>query len=406
MPTPLPNSRILRHSVLLLLFFCVLLQSCDKSEETLPDATLISLQLSGITDQKSTIIAVTKTVETTVPYGTSVKSLTPIIEISTGASIVPASKTPQDFSQPVYYVLTSSEGKKTVYKVSVITLKQPSPEIISIDKNTIEAGESLLVKGKYFGNFQGVIQSYLVDAKNEEILVTSKLLDSTQIQITVPKTVSPQPYTLKINVNSNTVLSSSKVTVQYPTPEITSLSKRNILQGDTLFMKGNFITEGYTYKLQLTEGKNQTTSPVQKTSAGSHFSIIPKSILAGSYTVQILNESTQKISKSQDFTIQLYDINKPFVQGIISPNPSYKPGDKLIFKAQNFESFPARFFQIQLSNGSVVLFQNGVYSKITNTLMLDLPTTLKVGSYNITITLINTSNQEYVLELDEILVVK
>jgi hypothetical protein len=53
-----------------------------------------------------------------------------------------------------------------------------------------------------------------------------------------------------------------------------------------------------------------------------------------------------------------------------------------------------------------VLFQNGIYNKTTNTLTLDLPTTLKVGNYNIAIILINTSNQEYIIEMDEILVVK
>jgi hypothetical protein len=375
-------------------------------DENLPEAAIISLQISGISTQKTSIQAALKTVEITIPYGLSVKSLIPIIEITAGANIVPASKIPQDFSQPIYYVLTSAEGKKSAYKVSVITLKQPSPEIISFDKSEIEVGESIVVKGKYFGTFQGGVQAYLVNTKNEELLVTSRLMDSTQLQLNIPKTTLPQSYAIKINVNGNTITSIFKITIQYPTPEITSLSKKNILQGDTLFVKGDFISDTYNYQLELSDGKNQVSSTVQKTSKGEYYSILNKTISAGNYTVQISNETTQKKSKSQAFTIQLYDVTKPFVTGIMSPKTSYKSGDKLLFKTQNFDGFPARFFQIQLSNAKEVLFQNGIYNKTANTLTLDLPTTLKVGNYSIAITLINTTNQEYVFEMDEILVVK
>ena len=337
MPTLLQKCVALCYCTVLFVFPLLLVQSCNKIDDNLPEAAIVSIQFSGISTQKASIVTALKTVEITIPYGISVKSLSPIIEITTGASIVPASNFFQDFSQPVYYVLTSAEGKKTVYKISVITLKQPVPEIISIDKNEIEAGESLLVKGKYFGNFQGAIQTYLVNARNEETIVLSRLIDSTQIQLDIPKTAIPQPYAIKITVNGNSIISSSKINVQYPTPEITSLSKKNILQGDTLFVKGNFISEGYTYKLQLNDGKNQLATSVQKTTQGNYFSLINKSVSAGNYTVQILNETTQKISKSQGFMIQLYELNKPFVRGIISAKPSYKAGDKIIFKTQNFE---------------------------------------------------------------------
>jgi hypothetical protein len=406
MPTHLHECLIKRYIRYIPLFLIIILQSCSKVEEILPDVSITSLQIAGITTAKITIVKESNTIEITIPYGISVKSLTPIIEITSGATVVPASKIPQDFSQPIYYVLTSAEGKKSVYKVSVITLKQPSPEIISFDKNQIEAGETIIIKGKYFGNYQGAIQAYLLNSKNEETQLTSRLIDSTQIQLAIPKTVIPQVYMIKLSVNGNTVTSIPKIVVQYPTPEIKSLSKKNILQGDTLFVNGDFISDNYTYKLQLSDGKNQVTTSVQKTSKGEYYSILNKNISSGNYTIQISNETTQKRSKSQEFSIQLYDITKPFVSGIMSPKTSYKAGEKLIFKTLNFDSFPARFFQIQLSNGKEVLFQNGIYNKTTNTLTLDLPTTLKVGNYSIVITLINTTNQEYVLELDEILVVK
>lgn len=375
-------------------------------DENLPEAAIISFELFGLPTPKGSLLTASKTVEITVAYGVSVKSLIPLIEITAGASIVPASKTPQDFSQPIYYVLTSAEGKKTAYKISVISLKQPSPEIISFDKTEIEAGESIVVKGKYFGNFQGAVRAYLVNAKSEALLLSSRLIDSTQIQLNIPKTAFAQSYAIKIQVNTNTVTSISKITVQYPSPEITSLSKRNLLQGDTLFVKGNFIWEAYLYKLQLSDGKHQGSSTLEKSPTGDYYCVLHKSILAGNYTVQLLNETTQKISKSPDFTLHLYDVTQPFVSGIRSPQTSYQPGDKIIFKTVNFERFPARFFQIELSNGKEVWFQQGIYNKPSNTLTFDLPPTLKGGNYRIALTLMTTTNQAYVLEIDETLVVK
>ena len=124
MPTLLQKCFAVRFSLICLFALCILLQNCREINENLPDGAIISLQISGISSPKISILTASKTVEITVAYGVSVKSLTPIIEITAGASIVPTSRTPQDFSQPIYYVLTSAQRHKTVYKVRVITLKQ------------------------------------------------------------------------------------------------------------------------------------------------------------------------------------------------------------------------------------------------------------------------------------------
>lgn len=58
------------------------------------------------------------TVALTIPYGTSVASLTPTIAYS-GDSISPASGTPQDFSSPVDYTVTAADGTTKMYTVTV-----------------------------------------------------------------------------------------------------------------------------------------------------------------------------------------------------------------------------------------------------------------------------------------------
>ena len=55
----------------------------------------------------------------TLPYGTDVTSLTPIIIVSARAGICPASGAMQDFTSPVIYTVTAEDGTTKVYTVTV-----------------------------------------------------------------------------------------------------------------------------------------------------------------------------------------------------------------------------------------------------------------------------------------------
>ena len=62
----------------------------------------------------------THAVTVTVPQGTNVTNLSPTIQVSDGASVQPASDTPQDFTNPVIYTVTGSDGTTQEYTVTVI----------------------------------------------------------------------------------------------------------------------------------------------------------------------------------------------------------------------------------------------------------------------------------------------
>ena len=55
----------------------------------------------------------------TVPYATDVTSLKPNIKVSDGATVAPESGKNSDFSKPQIYVVTSKDGSKQAYTVSV-----------------------------------------------------------------------------------------------------------------------------------------------------------------------------------------------------------------------------------------------------------------------------------------------
>ena len=84
-----------------------------------------------------TISVASGTVSVTVPFGTSITTLTPTIAIS-GTSISPASGASQDFTHPVAYTVTGSDGLVRTYWVTVTVSAQvvPPPPTISVATST------------------------------------------------------------------------------------------------------------------------------------------------------------------------------------------------------------------------------------------------------------------------------
>jgi hypothetical protein len=67
------------------------------------------------------------TITLDVPYGTNVTNLIPLINISSNASVLPASSAVQDFTNPVIYKVTAEDGSTQNYVVTVNILSKPSP---------------------------------------------------------------------------------------------------------------------------------------------------------------------------------------------------------------------------------------------------------------------------------------
>ncbi|HOB81827.1 MAG TPA: S-layer homology domain-containing protein, partial [Peptococcaceae bacterium] len=75
-----------------------------------------------------------KTIAVTVPYGTDVTSLTPTL-VHTGASIVPASGTSQDFTNPVVYTVTAADATTAQYTVTVTIAPDTDASLTSLAVN-------------------------------------------------------------------------------------------------------------------------------------------------------------------------------------------------------------------------------------------------------------------------------
>jgi len=119
----------------ILLVSAILIWSCDNSIEdglvTNVSVNVSSFKVNGVSgdiDNKNDKITVT------LPYGTSVKALSPIIEIPQGAGISPASGTVIDFSQPVKFRVKNGN----IYKDYQVTVQAQVP-IISFKINGLSA---------------------------------------------------------------------------------------------------------------------------------------------------------------------------------------------------------------------------------------------------------------------------
>lgn len=123
------------QKAILLLVSAMLICSCDTDIEdglvTDVSVNVSSFKVNGVVgeiDNKNDKITVF------LPYGTSVKSLSPSIEIPQGASVSPASGTTMDFSQPVKFRVKNGNIYKD-YQVSVMA-KVP---IVSFKINGLSA---------------------------------------------------------------------------------------------------------------------------------------------------------------------------------------------------------------------------------------------------------------------------
>lgn len=112
------RTKQLFHFILLAYLLVGLLSGCIKDEPLNPEADIISFNLpEGVAKEEITIDGVN--IHFTAKNGANLKQIVPQIEISKGATIEPSALTPQDFSQPVTYTVTSqNQENKKVYTVS------------------------------------------------------------------------------------------------------------------------------------------------------------------------------------------------------------------------------------------------------------------------------------------------
>lgn len=391
----------LAHIPFVVLFCCFL--SCEKDKQPEAPPQILAFSFPGTNVISVQIDHELKIVKVMLPYRSEVKGLTPLVQFSSDSEIIPASGMEQDFSRPVYYTLISDRGVKVIYTVRIETEEQPSPSIVAFEKDSVEAGKEFTVLGKHFGSIQPEVDCFLIDRSGFAQKVTSKLVDSSHLNLSIPLEVLPGEYFMKIKVRNKEIQSDRKMIVTYPSPQLISLSAANLLAGDTLWVSGKFLdSEKYTFQLQLSNESEELQLALAEEKQGQLGFLVPGTTDAGVYEVKVFNQTENRSGKNT-LSVHVYDHRKPFVTGVLNPESTYKAGDVVDFSIVNFESYPIRFYQVELYSASGSYIQNGLCGE---TLQITLPANIKKGNYNLRFYLSNPArNYGYKFLIDKVLTV-
>jgi hypothetical protein len=136
-----------KFSIIISLLFFISLASCNQfvdsefgafdiqdnrnndGETDNPDQdTFIEVFLLG---SKMVFVGDEALINVTLPSGTDVSNLAPDIVVPEGATVIPASGEPQDFTNPVIYTVTLSNGASKSYTVKINVAKATTNELLS-----------------------------------------------------------------------------------------------------------------------------------------------------------------------------------------------------------------------------------------------------------------------------------
>nr|WP_146151608.1 hypothetical protein [Dyadobacter jiangsuensis] len=329
-----------------------------------------------------------------------------------GAMLVPAASVPQDFSREVVYTVVAADGSKKAYTVKVSALPQPAAVIAGFSKDTVRAGEAVSLIGKHFDGFTSSIQIALTGSSGKETKVNFKLIDSTRLTITIPETIEPGGYRVKMAKGNTQAVSVKSLLVRVPLPVISSIRRSNILEGDTLMVAGRFLwPERYDYRLYALGDKGEfICSPFEKNESklvSDLFDPIHKMNLPpGNYKLSVFIFSGEKAWTDAAQTIRVYSKELPFITGFEGNKVSYRAAETVTMTTRAFEKLNARFYQVQLLGQSVQYNQNAIYSAAGKQLLISLPADIKPGAYAVRIAYLSDNGSTlYDQDLDDIITI-
>jgi GH43 family beta-xylosidase len=102
-------------------------------------ATHPSLKIDALIDDARSKITLP------VQEGTDLTALAPQFTLAQGASISPASGTPRDFTKPVTYEVTGSDGTKRTWTVEALVMRSPVLPGLTADPNIVRFGDTYYI---------------------------------------------------------------------------------------------------------------------------------------------------------------------------------------------------------------------------------------------------------------------
>jgi hypothetical protein len=177
------------------------LTSCSVEDDNMEEGNKITSFKIG--EALGSIHETEQVIDVFVPAGTDLKALTPVVTVSSNASVYPPSGTEVNFSHPVSYTVTAENGVSQSYKVTVLA-EDPTATLERIDIRTLpartiyEVGETFDPSGMVI---VGVYSDGSVREETEYTLDPSPVLTDTAdeaIEVTVSVRGKDAPFTVTV----------------------------------------------------------------------------------------------------------------------------------------------------------------------------------------------------------------
>ncbi len=186
--------------VYLLVFLFAFACSSDDDDPKSSAKVISSFKFSALNPEvEGKITEDAKTIELTVPKGTSLTALVPTIVFSEKATVSPASGAAKDFTNPVSYTITAEDGSTQVYAVTVKF--PPTPIITKLDKFSYKPGETITVTGQYLKGNSSKIRFEVFTSGTDSVGTLTPNDAGTSATFTIPANFAVGTYVITIEVD-------------------------------------------------------------------------------------------------------------------------------------------------------------------------------------------------------------
>jgi hypothetical protein len=186
--------------------YTVTITVAPNSEAKITGFNLNAPETQGVIDEKDKIITVT------IPYGTSKTNLTPVITLSSGATVSPESGVAQNFTNSVQYTVTAEDkNTKANYFIQV---HAPFPvEITGVDKTTVDGQLGKLTITGHFGPSGNTVRLWWKNGESKYVAsFTPYPENATTLTITLLN-VAPGSYSLTVLYSEGEATWTTPITV-------------------------------------------------------------------------------------------------------------------------------------------------------------------------------------------------
>ena len=308
--------------------YTVIIEKIRSSEKEILSFDII---LPNYTTVNAVIDKANYKITATVPFGTDIMNLKPVITLSDWATVLPASESVVDFrDEKVNFEVTAEDGSVQIYKVEV-NIKPFVLMIESVNKNTVSAGDQLIIIGKFDELLGNTV--ILEDGVKLHILPLFSQ-SANKITANITPDIANGKYTLKVSANGSTVVYNKQVEVTGATNvKIYDVSAYKVIPGDEITITGvNFAQSGNIVTLV---GANTVALTVVSQSATVIKATVPATAKPGEYKLRV-KANAETCEFIQTITIISSLGNDPLVSSL-DKSVDKSGVDQIIVTGQNFK---------------------------------------------------------------------